>query len=278
MSELSTYHRNTRDGTSIQRSRACIGLIGHGDIGQTITSMLMASVPDAELGPILVSGRTSSSHENATNRFEELLERRPDVVIECAGQQALREYGPDLLANGINVVAASVGALTDSDTFERFSIAVHSSATASRLIVPSGAIAGLDAIAAARLCGTTAHVRYTQIAPSQAFPDVHTESGNRALVFRGSARDAAQRFPHIANVTAAIAFAGLGLDHTVVEIHVDQSVQSTMHIIRVESRDSEIETMTVNLPMAPGAKSSRLVAGSCVFAAIHGGFSIQFDA
>src|SRR5690606_35541471 len=132
-----------------------IGLIGFGAIGRTIADALRSET-GLVLAGVLGRERTVASigaelpdGVRTTARLSELLSLRPDVIVECAGHQALREYGAAVLASGVDLVVASVGALAD----EALEAALRAAATDARLLVPAGAIGGLDALGAAKHAG-----------------------------------------------------------------------------------------------------------------------------
>lgn len=248
-----------------------IGLIGHGAIGRAFCECAQGH---AEVVAILTRQPREGLAVGVTS-LEGLLAARPEVVVECAGQAALRSHGTALLGAGIDVIAASVGALADAALMEALLTARSGGA---RLVVPSGAVAGLDGLGAARHVGLSS-VTYRQSAPTTSWsghPDAPEglERPGAHLVFRGTARDAASRFPKNANVTAALALAGIGFDRTMVELYSDGSLTRNRHQILAEGAFGRLSVDIDAEPIAPGVRSSRLVAGSLLHTALTGGLAL----
>ena len=100
--------------------------------------------------------------------IDALLADKPNVVAECASHEAVREYGSSILSAGIDFVIISIGALADDHL--RTSLQDAATAGHSRIVLPSGAIGGVDALVAARLSGLES-VTYTGRKP----PNVKTD-------------------------------------------------------------------------------------------------------
>jgi aspartate dehydrogenase len=143
-----------------------------------------------------------------------------------------------------------------------------------KLMIPAGAIAGVDALAAARLGGLD-RVRYTSRKAPQAWRGTHAEklcdleAIDQAVEFyRGNAGDAARLFPQNANVAATIALAGLGFDRTEVSLSADPDAPGNVHVIEAEGAFGELRVEIQGRPLADNPKTSTLAALS-VLRAIH---------
>ena len=132
-----------------------IALIGFGAIG-TALAQALRDTPHSIVG-ILGRGtsldvlRRKVPHgASVVTSANELLALSPDIVVECAGHEALRSYGFDIVGAGTTLIIASIGALADEALEKRLR---EATATGGRLVIPSGAIGGLDALGAARRAG-----------------------------------------------------------------------------------------------------------------------------
>jgi aspartate dehydrogenase len=193
--------------------------------------------------------------------IHELLTLGAEIVLECASQDSLATYGEAVLASGTDLVVISTGALADDGLRHRLAAAAE--AGGSRLIVGPGAIGGLDALGALRLGGLT-RVGYTSIKPPHAWRGTPAEAVvdlgslvERAEVFRGSAREAARRFPKNANLAITVALAAGALDETVVTLVADPGVSENIGIIEAEG---SLGTLTLELRGPASADNPRTSA------------------
>lgn len=186
-----------------------------------------------------------------------------DVVVECAPAAVFAEVARPAVSAGRIFIPISVGALLDH--LELVALARTSGA---RIIVPSGALLGLDAVQAAAL-GHIESVRMVTRKPPLAlagspYLEQHgiRVDGLRAplKVFEGSARDGARGFPANVNVAAALGLAGVGPERTQLEIWADPSVSRNAHTIVVEADAARFELKIENLPTAENPRTGKLVA------------------
>lgn len=191
-----------------------------------------------------------------------LLATQPDVVVECAGHAALREFGPRVLEAGKDLLVASVGALADAET----EAALRRSAMkgSARVLLGSGALGALDILAAAKLAGLT---RVSYVArkapqawantPAAALVDLAALTGP-ATFFEGNAREAALRFPQNANVAAAVALAGAGFEATQVQLVADPAATGNRHLITAEGAFGAFEFSVMGRVLPDNPKTSML--------------------
>jgi len=192
----------------------------------------------------------------------------PDLVVEAAGRTAVEPWGLESLRWARAFVASSTSAFSDDVVLPRLVKVAES--CGSQILIPSGALGGLDALAAAGRLPLES-VIHRIIKPPQAWKGtpaedlVDLETLTQAHVFfRGSARDAARRFPANANVAVISALAGLGLDRTEVALVADPTVaQNCQHLI-ARGEFGALNAMIENRPFAENPKSSELAALSLV--------------
>ncbi len=192
-----------------------------------------------------------------------------DVVVECAPAAVLRELVEPALGNGRIVMVLSCGALLDN-----FDLVDLARRNGGRILVPSGALLGLDAVIAAAE-GEIASVSMMTRKPPQGllgapYLVVHdvdvTGLAEPRRVFSGTAREAARGFPANVNVAAALALAGIGPDRTTVEIWADPTVTRNIHRIEVEASAARLSMQIENVPSDDNPRTGRLTALSVIAA------------
>jgi aspartate dehydrogenase len=191
-----------------------------------------------------------------------------DLAVECAPASALESICRPMLEAGKTVMVLSAGAL-----LERPELIALAKAQGGQIIVPTGALLGLDAVTAAAE-GTIHSVRMkTRKPPISLVGAPHLVANNISvdglngpkLVFSGSAREAARGFPANVNVAAALSLAGIGPDLTNVEVWADPGVDRNCHSIEVDADSARISLTIENVP-SENPKTGRITALSVVAA------------
>jgi len=255
-----------------------IALIGFGALGQVLAGELQAGhVPGAEFIGALVTGtQTHADLQPSWTRLDDLLAADPDLVVEVAGQAALQSHAPACLGAGCDVVAASVGALMDSSLRNRLWDCARQGG--SRLLIPSGALGGLDYLRAARRVGAV-QVSYRGCKPVAAWRGTEAERlidlsaiDKSTVFFRGGAEEAAARFPKNANVVAALALAVGDPLAVTVELVAEPGANANRHELTAHGAAGTIRLSVENSPLPANPKSSRITAFSILeTVASHGG-------
>lgn len=249
-----------------------VGIVGCGSIGRAV---LKAAGDGRMRTP--VGGVTSRNQETAQT-FLSTLERPPallgldqlletcDLIVEAAGGHVVEDLARRTFEAGKSLAVISVGALLDHP--ELFELAREAGCD---LIVPSGAIAGLDGVKAA-CAGRVDFVRLTSRKPPRALMGapflvehgISLEGLSEArLLFKGPAREAVRGFPDNLNVSAALSLAGIGPDLTEVAISADPSVERNCHDIEVEGEFGVLRVHIENIP-GENPKTGRLTALSII--------------
>ena len=246
---------------------AQIGLIGFGAIGRDLSGRL---VREGHAVTVLVRPGSASraaipSAVQAVGSTEELIASGTTLVVEAAGQAALASLAPGLLAAGLTVVAASTGSLGDAALFERLEAAARRGG--SRLIVPAGALGGLDYLAALR-GDPDAAIRYTSRKPPAAWREELAAAGQDAaaltgavVLFEGTAAEAARLYPRNLNAGLTVALAAAPTPVTV-RVVADPAVVLNTHEIEAESTLGTALMRFANRPSPANPKSSALTAAS----------------
>ena len=248
-----------------------VAFIGYGAMAKTVHELLPESI---SLGWVVVTeaGVAATQKELGSDvqvvSSIEAITGTPDLVLEMAGQPGLKAHAKAVLQRKWPLAVISVGAFADS-AFEQ-EIREFALVQGAQLHILAGAIAGIDGIAAARIMGLDSVVYQGRKKPaswkgSYAEQLVDLDALTEATVFfRGSAREAAQRFPANANVAATIALAGVGMDATQVELIADPAMTRNQHRIRAEGAFGEMQIEMQGVALASNPKTSTLAALSVV--------------
>lgn len=220
-----------------------IALIGMGHMARHVLDIWeQAPQPKPELIGVMeapqglaAAGRLLAGRMPVVDSLDALLALDPDVVVECATQGALKAHGPRVLEAGKDLLIISNGALADMELLDALRDAAQRGGA--RMLVPSGAVGGLDVLAAGRLGGLE-EVRQSLTKPPAAWKNTPAETEfdlgaltGPQLIFSGSARQAARLYPQNANVTATVALAGVGFDESKVELFADPAMTGPLHKI-----------------------------------------------
>jgi aspartate dehydrogenase len=189
-------------------------------------------------------------------------------VIECAPAALMDSIAQPVLRAGKKLLVLSAGAL-----LPRPELLELAKKHGGQIIVPSGALLGLDAVCAAAE-GQIHSVQMTTRKPPNGLSGAPYLVENRIQVddvrepmrvFSGSARDAAKGFPANVNVAVALSLAGIGPDRTRIDIWADPTVTRNTHRIQVESDSARIDMTIENIP-SENPKTGRITALSVIAA------------
>jgi aspartate dehydrogenase len=199
--------------------------------------------------------------EDRLSSIEDLLARRPGLVVECAGHDALASYGAVVLGSGADLLIVSTGALADQSLHDELMRAAREGG--SRLRIASGAIAALDWLGASQLAGLD-EVVYRSRKPPRAWvgtPAPHTKRD--AIVFhRSSVREAALLYPKNVNVAATLAIATLGFDRTRLELITDPHVSENIHEVEARGCAGVLKFRVENVPDRDNPRTSTITGMS----------------
>jgi len=190
-----------------------------------------------------------------------------EVVVECLPAAVFDSIAVPAVRAGRTLLVLSVGALLG-----RLALVEEARRTGARIIVPTGALLGLDAVRAAAQ-GKIQSVKLVTRKPPKGLAGapyldergISLEGLTAPLrVFAGSAREGARGFPANVNVAAALALAGIGPDETELEIWADPAVTRNTHRIEVEA-DSTRFTMTIEgVPSEDNPRTGKLTPLSVI--------------
>lgn len=253
-----------------------VALLGGGTIARLVLEHRPAGIEIVAIG-----GRASASRgEGLAREFgipylvgrNALLAARPQVVVEAASHDAVREHLVALLDAGVSVVVLSAGALAD----ERLRVQAERAASASGALfyVPSGGIGGLDALKTACLAGVE-EVSIQVAKPPAAWKGIpYVErlgvdlDGLRqpATLFEGPAREGVPHFPQNVNIAAVLSLAGIGMDRTRLRVVADPGLTLNTHTIRVSGAAGRMSVVLENVAAPENPKTSWLACYSVLAA------------
>lgn len=249
-----------------------VTLIGYGAIAQHVIAALKGD-KEVRIAQVLVRDHRAKATEEELGPDVDVitaikhLAPETDFVLECAGHEAVRVFGPEVLAKGYDFGVISAGELAHEQTLR--SLREACATGQSQLSVLPGAIGGIDALAAAG--EALEYVSYTSRKPPLSWLGSPAERSHdlqaltqETAVFSGTARDAATDFPKNANVVATVALAGIGFERTEVSLIADPSAAGNTHQITARGPlfDFNFQTSGKALPANP--KTSTLTALSAI--------------
>ncbi|SEJ24568.1 aspartate dehydrogenase [Arthrobacter sp. yr096] len=240
-----------------------VALIGSGAIGSRIAELL-----DAGNAPgILLAGFVPHGDAGTGFSFDEALDVA-DVVVECAGVGAVAEFGPRVISAGRDLLVTSIGALCDG-TLRKTLL----DDGPGRTFLTSGALGGLDAIAAAAAGGSihriTVESRKLPAALIQPWMDGETRKGILATthpveLLRGGPADMIKAFPKSTNVVSALAVAAGDWDVVEAALIADPTAKQTSHHVVAETSLGTLEVRVTNQASPDNPASSALVPHAVV--------------
>jgi aspartate dehydrogenase len=234
-----------------------VAVAGLGAIGQKVAKALDQGIDGMVLAA--VAAKDPEKHKNWLGNLKrppavlpiEALSGAADLVIECAPAHLLRWIVAPFVESGKTAVVVSAGALLDHEDLIELA-----KQHGGQIVVPTGALIGLDAVTAAAV-GNIHSVRMVTRKPIQGLAGAPYIVENNIdiaglteplRIFAGTARDAAKGFPANLNVAVALSLAGIGPDRTTLEIWADPTVTRNVHRIEVESDSARFSMTIENIP------------------------------
>ena len=260
-----------------------ISIIGCGAIGSevalsvdrmmienvTISSFLDIKLENAEI----LKSKLSNNNPIVFNNFSDYINsdtlKDVDLVVEAASQNALTSYLNPIILLKKDILVMSVGAFANADFFSEVIKNIEKNDI--NLYVPSGAIAGIDAIKSVRnsisyvTLTTTKNPDSLKDSPFFKKTNLTLDSiKKRTLIFEGSAIEAVQNFPANVNVAALLGLASIGVEKTKVNVIADPSLRINKHEIKVIGKFGELIVRVKNVPSDTNPKTSYLAILSVI--------------
>lgn len=254
-----------------------IGLLGCGAIGTQIALAISSGKISAELTHVYDFDRTKA--ELLASKFGKnliivenphlLSSNNVDLIVEAASQDAVKNHALSVIQNRKDLMIMSVGALLDESVFEILSDACIE--FKKKIYLPSGAIAGLDAIKSIKdelesvVLTTTKNPK--ALIGAKFFETNKIDIKNiteKTMIFEGTAKEAVAQFPANINVAALLSLAGLGSMKTLVKIAADPDTDKNTHYIEAIGKSGRITISVENIPDPNNPKTSRLAILSAI--------------
>ena len=255
-----------------------VGLIGCGTIGSQLAIAIdSGKVANATLVSLfdVVAENAQSLQGRLEHRaeifgdFGRFLRSEIDTIIEAASQQAVRIFANSVVESGKDLMVMSVGAL--ADTHFLTGLLEMGQKHSARIYIPSGAIAGIDAIRSVKnlietvTLTTTKHPKALAGAPFFAERGVKPEEiMQKTEIYAGPASEAVKLFPANVNVAAVLSLAGIGPAKTCVRIVADPNAMTNKHDIFVSGSFGEIQITVDNVQSPGNPKTSYLAILSAI--------------
>jgi aspartate dehydrogenase len=252
-----------------------IGLMGCGTIG----TPLALAIDSGRVVNASLSGLFDIVDENARNlktkldsnpqvyyNFDRFVDSTADIIIEAASQQAVKNYAKRIIESGKDVMVMSVGALADTLFLAELLQLTPIRNGNSKIYVPSGAIAGIDAIRSVRHIADSIRLT-TKKSPKALAGAPFFTTRNVSLdnitevteIYEGPAVEAVKLFPANVNVAAVLSLAGIGVEKTTVRILADPEATTNQHEIVATGSFGEMK-ISVNNVAAPGNPKTSFLA------------------
>ncbi len=254
-----------------------VGLLGCGVIGTRVAAAIDSGKIPAKLTHVYDRSREASEKllsvladkPSIVENYHLLSSNPVDIVVEAASQEAVKDAALSVLQNRRDLMVMSVGALLDEAVFDVLSDACRDFRRT--IYLPSGAIAGLDAIKSVRGELDSLSITTTKHPDSLRGARFFEESGvdldsvlDPTVIFEGTAGEAVRLFPANVNVAALFSLAGLGSRETAVRIVADPGTRRNTHRVEAAGGFGSLEFTVENVPDADNPRTSRLAALSAV--------------
>ena len=254
-----------------------VGIAGLGAVGLNVARRLEAGIPGLALAAVAVRDRDKARRNlpGAGERIPivpaEALAETCDVVIECLPPQLFRSVALSVIDRGKIFMPLSVGQLLDN-----WDLVARAKQTGARILAPTGALLGLDAVRAAAEGTIHSVTMVTRKPPSGLEGAPYLVERGISLkglkapmkIFDGTAREGARGFPANVNVAAALSLAGVGPDKTRLEIWADPALSRNTHRIEVDADTARFSMAIEGVP-SENPRTGRIVPLS-VIAALRG--------
>ncbi len=243
-----------------------IGIAGLGAIGSTVAHAIEAGIEGLTLHAVS-DPHLSDEFSHLPNFSFKDLAKECDLIIEALPPDLVLPLSQEVFKAGKDMIIISACAILINPE-----ILEHQKAKKSRILVPSGALIGIDGVTAMAQIGIK-EARIASTKRPEGFKGAPYIIANnidlsaidtKTRLFEGNALEAAKAFPSNVNVAATLSLAGIGPEKTRVEIWADPNAKGNAHEISVEGEFSKMSSHVENTPAPANPKSSMLAAQSII--------------
>ena len=255
-------------------NKKTIGIIGCGAIGSALAkyadenlrgniNQIILCDADTQKAKALAQTITASC---TSADIDEIIERA-DLVIEAVSPKIVPEIADKCVGKAKDIMVMSIGGLLGHE--QVFDKARDKGV---RMLLPSGAIAGIDALKASRISGIESVTITTRKPPKSVKGAPYLAENNinvdeiqgEKIIFEGNALQAIKGFPKNVNVSALLSIAGIGPEKTKVRIMISPEYTRNSHEVQIKSNAGTVTTRTENVPSPQNPKTSYLAALSAI--------------
>lgn len=263
-----------KNNTSSGRRKLRIALGGLGAVGLPVAEWLdSGEEPGLELVAVSANDKPRAAerlaHLKNPPRVIDLadLADSADVIVECAPPEHYMDVCAPAVERGKMLVTLSV-----SQLLHHMDLIDRARETGASIIVPTGALVGLDSVRAAAEGNLQSVVMRTHKPPAgfqkarwvqDQGIDLMGLTEPRRL-YEGTVREAADMFPANVNVAVALGLAGLGPDETRYEVWADPTITRNTHWITVESDIVRVEMKIAGEPTPENPATGKIVPLSLI--------------
>ncbi len=261
--------------------KKAIGIIGCGTIGAALAKYAEKDL-DREAGSIIlydIDGKMTKRLSAVVKRSEIAVDKndvidKADIVIEAVSPEVAPGILKEAISKRKDVLIMSIGGLIGNEA-----LLAEARDKGIKVLLPSGAIAGIDGLKAAKIAGLDSVTLTTRKSPRSLKDAPFVKTNNMDLdkisgefvVFEGNAEEAIKAFPKNINVSALLSLAGVGAKDTRVRIVTSPSYTSNVHEIEIKGASGNITIAVENVP-SPDNPSTSYLAALAAMAALRGYF------
>jgi aspartate dehydrogenase len=253
----------------LRRNKVRIGIVGCGAIGSRVAHGIRKEFKETcQLNGLYDIDRSKAERLAKKLSFKKIVKesiteliKDCDCMVEAVSAQNTRNIVRQALEAKKDVLSMSVGKLLNASDLFRLA-----NQNKCHLLLPSGAIAGIDAIKAASLVGFDTITLTTRKPPSGFYGNSYLlQKGidplkikKETVLFEGRVAEAIKNFPRNINVAATLALASQSRKKLTIRVITSPDYKMNSHEIDASGKFGRIRTETNNVVCPDNPKTSYL--------------------